>query len=142
MEMLIVIAVIGILAAIVIYAVSGTRQKAAATRSIADMANLKQAAELAAAEGCTSYQINVIGGSSVIACTAPTAKDYATYSAPTGATYVIDLDTTVAGTTTTATAPGQPYSFVAQGFNGGTATYTCASSGCYCSSAGLCTTIP
>jgi prepilin-type N-terminal cleavage/methylation domain-containing protein len=142
MEMLIVIAVIGILAAIVIFAVSGTRQKAAATRAIADMTNLKQAAEMAAVEGCTSYHIETVGGSSALACAAPTAKNYATYTAPAGATYDVDLDTGVAGSTQGATSTSQPYSFTARGFNTSTATYTCVSSGCYCSSAGSCTSIP
>lgn len=141
-EMLIVIAIIGILAAIIVFAISGSRQKTTATRAIADMTNLKEAAELAAVEGCTSYQINALGGSSVLACTAPTAKNYATYTAPAGATYLIDLDTAVAGTTTSATSPSQPYSFTAQGFNNSTATYTCTNAGCYCSAAGQCTTIP
>ncbi|MFH1182653.1 MAG: type II secretion system protein, partial [Candidatus Moraniibacteriota bacterium] len=139
-EMLIVIAIIGILSAVVIFAISGTRQKAAATRAIADMTSLKQAAEMASVEGCTSYQIDTLGGSSVLACTAPAAKNYATYAAPAGATYVIDLDTTVAGTTTTATSTSQPFSFTAQGFSNNTATYTCVPSGCYCSSVGLCAT--
>lgn len=141
-EMLIVIAIIGVLAAIAIYAISGSRQKAAATRAIADITKLREAAEMASVEGCTSYQINAAGGSSQLACTAPTAKNYATYTVPSNATYSIDLNTAVAGVTTTATSPSQPYSFVAGGFNGSTATYTCTNSGCYCSSAGSCATIP
>ena len=141
-EMLIVIAIIGILAAVVIFAISGTRQKASATRAISDMTTLRQAAEMASVEGCASYQINTVGDSSILACTAPTAKNYATYRAPAGATYLIDLDTSVAGTTISATSPSQPFSFVAQGFSSATATYTCVPSGCYCSSPDSCATIP
>jgi len=125
-EMLIVIAVIGILAGIVLIAVSGTRNKASATRAIADMTKMRDAIEMASIDGCTTYVVNTSG----VSCTAPVAKTYSTLqSAPSGATYTITFTS------------GTSYSLVANGFSG-SATYTCSPGGCSCSVSGGCASLP
>jgi len=152
-EMLIVVAIIGILATIVIFSVVGIRQKAAATRAKADMTEIKKSFEMASIDGCTALSLTVTGSGAMINCTAPTAKNYATIQvAPSSATYTL----TVPGGTNspmssasgaawsagiTGASPGAAYTLAASGFDS-TSSYTCAPSGCSCSSATGCNTIP
>jgi len=152
-EMLIVVAIIGILATIVIFSVVGIRQKAAATKAKADMSELKKSMEMASIEGCTSLSLTVTGSGAIVNCVEPIAKSYATIQvAPSSGTYTL----TIPGASNspmssssgaawsagiTSASPSAAYTFVSSGFDN-TSSYTCAPSGCYCSSATGCNTIP
>lgn len=135
-EMLIVIAIIGILAGVVIYAVSGTRQKAAVSRAIADMTNIKSSIEMASVEGCTAATISI----TTVTCTAGPAgvinKVYTKINpAPSGITY------TVSGTLTAYTVRA-----TLVGGASGTDNYLCDTGGCSCNvvsgNSNNCTTLP
>lgn len=136
-EMLIVIAIIGILSAVILISVQGARSKAAVARSVADMTNMRNSIEAAAAEGCTAYTVN----SSGVACTAPTAKTYARLNAaPSGVTYTISF-TSASNYTMTAKLQGS-----GNGTSTGTDTYVCDTGGCKCTTASndssTCTNLP
>jgi len=153
-EMLIVIAVIGILATIIIFSVIGVRQKASATRAKADMTELKKSMEMASIDGCTALSLVVSGSGATVRCTAPTAKDYSTLqTSPGSATYTLSITggtnspmTSVNGAAwsagITGASPTAVFSFATSGFESATNTYTCSPSGCNCSAAAGCATIP
>lgn len=158
--MMVVIIIIGILSAFIIMSVVGVRQKAAASRATAEMAQLKNMAELANAEGCTQMTISSVNsGSGIkISCSAGLTKDYTTMQvSPTGATYTVLLDGAVktissvsgeawsfsgtgcASTGCTLALTSSPtFTFTASGFTSGN--YVCQASGCSCTIAGGCTT--
>jgi type IV pilus assembly protein PilA len=129
-EMLVVIAIIGILSAIIIVAVQGARGKAAASRATTDMATARSAVTAAGeADGCTTFAGLTLAASGSIACTAPTAKTYVTIpAASTGITYSLTLAT-----------DGKTYTFTATGFKNGS--YTCTVAGCNCTGTD-CTQLP
>jgi len=155
-EMLIVIAVIGILATIIIFSVIGVRQKASATRAKADMTELKKSMEMASIDGCTAVSLVVSGSGATVKCTAPAAaaKDYSTLqTAPTSAIYTV----TVPGATNspmssvsgaawsagiTGASPTAAFTFTASGFENAANSYICNPAGCACNSATGCNQIP
>jgi len=143
-EMLIVIAVIGILAAIIIISVSGTRGKANATRSKADMQQIKNSIERAySVEGCTTFDFTNAGTGNKATITCGGAN-YSDIQLPPSGTYTLTIgacvDTgstswTKSGTCPTTTAAfGGAYTLTATNA-GGTFGYTCNQTGCSCTTA-------
>lgn len=147
-EMLVVIAIIGVLATIVIVNVSRSRKKAYATKAKADMVELVKALETAASEGCRQATFT----SGVLACStgAPAGTSYINIqNAPPGINYSVTIPSTGTPATTTAgtgvwgsniaaTSITGTYTFTASGFEG-TATFTCTDkTGCVCSTADGC----
>ena len=159
-EMLIVIAIIGILATIVVFAIFGTRQKASATRAKADMAQLKNTLDMASVEGCTLLSVTPSGNGAVVSCTAPpnAAKNYITIQTPnSGGDYNLTIGAapnnsircnatsdacTWSGSIMGKNPSAGGYVFTAGGFNNGTENYTCTSGGCNCDTANGCNSIP
>jgi len=140
-EMLIVIAVIGILAAIIIVTVSGTRGKANATRAKADMTQIKSAIERAySVEGCETFTFANVGNKTTISCG---GTAYTDIQLPPAGTYRLTVGTcvntgntswTVSGTCpTTAAAFTGAYSLVVTG-GSLSGDYTCSETGCWCQS--------
>ncbi len=139
-EMLVVIVIIGILAAIVIYSVAGARQKANAARAKADMGQMKDSIEKAnSIEGCTNFTFTNSGNGTVLSCG---GVNYATIQLPTIGGYSLTVGTCInTGTTSSWTASGTcpntsttiNYTLQVSGLKN-SATYTCTNSGCVCSS--------
>lgn len=148
LEMLVVIAIIGILATLIIFSLAGTRQKSAAAKAKADMAQLRSALEKASgADGCLAMTFVNSGNGAVLRCTT-TNTDYATAQAPAFGAYSLTVNGCSVSSNSSSTwgtpsgcgtgvAPTS-YSFQASGLSGG-ATYTCSMAGCVCSS-GTCDT--
>ena len=147
-EMLVVIAIIGILATLIIFAVSGTRQKAAGARAKADMAQLKNTLEKASgADGCASFTFTVSGNTAIMRCIT-NATDYTSVQAPPSGTYVLNVNGCIISSTSasiwgapsgcgTGVAPSS-YVFQTTGLKDG-AIYTCNMAGCSCNN-GTCDT--
>lgn len=147
-EMLVVIAIVGILATLIIFSVSGARQKAAAAKAKADMAQLKNTVEKASgADGCSSFIFKTSGNAATVSCV-NNSIDYATVQAPPSGNYVLMIGS-CSISNTSASAWGSPsncgtgvaptsYSFQTTGLSGDS-TYTCTMAGCSCSS-GTCDT--
>ncbi len=98
-EMLVVIVIIGILAAMIVVNVASGRRKALAARAAADVQEIDKAIQLAISEGCRSIKVSADGD---IGCTVPSTltRTYARASKPTsGMTYTIAIG---AGTATNA----------------------------------------
>lgn len=96
-EMLVVIVIIGILAAMIVVNVSSGRRKALAARAAADVTEMDKAIQVAISEGCRSIKVSADGD---IGCSVPATltRTYARASKPTnGMTYTI----TVGGGTAT-----------------------------------------
>lgn len=141
-EMLVVIAIIGILATLIIFSIAGTRQKAAAVKAKADMSQLQKTIEKASgADGCSSMTITSTGNAAVIRCVS-NLTDYANVQPPAFGAYVLNINgcaITSASSSTWGTPSGcgtgvspSNYSFQTTGLSG-SATYTCTMSGCVCS---------
>jgi len=154
-EMLIVIAIIGVLAAVLIFAVSGARGKANAARAKADMLQIKSTVEKASdVDGCIRFHITTSGNAATVRCVT-NSTDYGTIQVPSSGSYILTVGTCVqTGTGSTWTASGtcdagsgvtlSTYSFQTTGFSGeATNTYTCNAAGCLCSNstAGICDTL-
>ncbi len=159
-EMMVVIIIIGILAAFIIISVVGVRQKASASRATAEIAQLKNIAELANAEGCTSLNIvSVNSGAGIqVSCAAGVTKNYTTIqTSPSGSTYTLLLDGAVktissasgaawafSGTgcastgCTLALSSSPTFTFTSSGFTSGS--FVCTAAGCSCTVVGGCTT--
>jgi len=147
-EMLVVIAIIGILATLIIFAVTGARQKAAGAKAKADMSQLKNTLEKASgADGCASFTFTTSGNTAIMRCVT-TATDYTSVQAPPSGAYVLNINGCSITSTSNSTwgvpsgcgtgvAPAS-YTFQTTGLAGG-ATYTCNMTGCVCSS-GTCDT--
>ena len=143
-EMLVVIVIIGILAAILIYSVSGARQKANAARAKADVMQVKNVIEKASSvEGCSTFDFTNAGNATTLSC----GTTSGTIQLPSVGTYVLTISNGASNCTNTGTtsswtksASGCPtagmtsYTLQATGFKNG-ATYTCTPAGCSCSSA-------
>jgi prepilin-type N-terminal cleavage/methylation domain-containing protein len=78
-EMLIVVAIIGLLATIVLFAVSRARKKALATKMKADMEMVMKALEMAASDGCASVDTYGFGTDTSLQCTPPGRSDEEIY---------------------------------------------------------------
>jgi len=141
-EMLIVIAVIGVLAAIIITSVSGTRGKSNATRAKADLAQIRSVIERAySVDGCSTFNLTNTGNKATISCG---GTDYSDIQLPSAGTYTITIGTcadtggtswTRSGTCpTTAAAFTGAYTLTATN-DGGTFGYTCTQTGCSCTTA-------
>jgi len=136
-EMLIVIAVIGILAAIIIISVSGTRGKANAVRAKSDMANIKNAVEKAySVDGCSTLNFtNGAGNKATLSCG---GTNYVDLQLPPAGTYTLTVGTCVDTGTTSWTASGtcptaSATSYTLRATNaGGTFDYSCTPTGCSC----------
>ncbi len=166
-EMLVVIAIIGVLAGIITFVIAGARQKANATRAKADLTQLNNVMAIASAEGCNTLTVTNGSTNLKLSGTLPdgTTKEYATLSTPpSGFTYYINVDsnsatgctgTPVAGEkyysatgganwtangtpSTTITLSSNPtYCSKGSGFSA-SALYSCKNSGCFCSVSGGC----
>lgn len=123
-EMLVVVLIIGILATIVVVAINGGRQKASASKAISDIKALKDAVDMANAEGCrsiTADSTNQVRGLATNGCVAD--KTYMKYPvAPANSLLVYTIPASI---TTNA------YTISVTGFT--TGTYTCTETGCSCS---------
>lgn len=98
-EMLVVIVIIGILAAMVAVNVASGRRKALAARATADITEIDKAIQLAISEGCRSIKVSTDGD---IGCSVPSTltRTYARAAkSPSGMTYTITVG---AGTATNA----------------------------------------
>ncbi|MBU2025492.1 type II secretion system GspH family protein [Patescibacteria group bacterium] len=137
-EMLIVVAIIGLLATIVLLAVTRARKKSMATQMKAHMEEMMKGMEMAGADGCPTVSAYGFTGTSSLTCTPPGASGAVTYvsriPAPpqgcAGCTY-----TATSGTNTAS------YSFQAAGFEN-SQTFTCTGGACFCSVDGGCQSIP
>jgi len=135
-EMLIVVAIIGLLATVVLFAVARARKKAVAAQMKAHTEEAMKAIEMAATDGC-SFLVFSVGGS-VISSSSYGCPDNlnATYirrvpKAPTGAVYNWNTGSQFyVGT----------YSLTATGFVSGV--FTCEQGSCWCSFDGGCQAIP
>jgi len=67
-EMLIVVAIIGLLATIVLFAVARARKKAVATKMKTDMETIMKALEMAASDGCASVDPYDFGTGTSLQC--------------------------------------------------------------------------
>ena len=141
-EMLIVIAVIGILAAIIIVSVSGTRGKANAVRAKGDFAQIKNAIEKSySVNGCSTFNFSNPGGNkATLSC----GTDSVDIQLPPAGTYTLTVGTcTETGTTSWATSGTCPTTVAAftgtytlRATNaGGTFDYSCTQTGCSCATA-------
>ena len=154
-EMLIVIAIIGVLAAVLIFAVSGARGKANAARAKADMLQIKSAVEKASdVDGCIRFHLTTSGNAATVRCVS-NSTDYGTIQVPSSGSYILTVGTCVqTGSGTAWTASGtcdatngvtlSTYSFQTAGFSGDANNkYTCSSAGWLCSNAtaGICDTL-
>lgn len=143
LEMLVVIAIIGILATLIIFSISGTRQKASAVKAKGDMSQLQKAVEKASGvDGCLSMTITTAGNAAVVRCVT-NSTDYASVQPPAFGNYVLNIN----GCTITNNSPStwastsgcgtgvtpSTYVFTTTGLSGA-ASYTCTPSGCTCSS--------
>jgi prepilin-type N-terminal cleavage/methylation domain-containing protein len=158
-EMLVVVAIIGILATVVVINVSGSRQKANAVKATSAMSELSKAFEMAASEGCKTLTLDVSDNTiAILKCSDVTNNNqYATLpSPPSGIKYNVTIGDSTA-TADSATGNGKwggaaisgisvnkDYTFEATGFDSGT--YTCASaatgrSGCYCNPSTACVSV-
>jgi len=148
-EMLVVIVIIGILAAVVIYSVAGARQKANAARAKADMGQVKDSIERAnSIEGCTTFTFTSTGNATTLSCG---GTNYATVQLPSAGSYVLNVSGCIntgstsawaaSGTCPVVSGTATTYSLQVTGLKN-SATYTCSPSGCICSSttAGDCDT--
>jgi prepilin-type N-terminal cleavage/methylation domain-containing protein len=143
-EMLIVIAVIGILSAIIIMSVSGTRGKANATRAKADMESIKNAVERAySVEGCSTFDFTNAGAGNKATLTCG-GTSYTDIQLPPNGTYTLTVGTCVntGGTswTKSGTCPTTAASFtgaytLTAANAGGTFSYACTQTGCGCTTA-------
>ena len=160
-EMLIVVAIIGILATIVVFAIVGARGKSAATKSKADAKNLSEGIQLAIAEGCTQLKTSVQGSTLLLGCNTPNtlSKNYATiqqapYTNPNAGTNTYSFiigGTTITNNGATWTGVGNStsgdltYTVQVTGFDTGSNNYICNNTqGCYCSGSTntSCSTLP
>ena len=67
-EMLIVVAIIGLLAMIVLFAVARARRKSVAAKMMADMESVMKGVEMAASDGCSEITIDFGEGDNPLAC--------------------------------------------------------------------------
>lgn len=131
-EMLVVVAIIGILTTIVVVSVAGGRKKALATKAKADMIELQKGFEMAASEGCRTIKFDTAaatGGSLTCASGTGSGKIYANIkSAPQGITYSVKIGTTTVtmvadaawSANIAAATINSGYTFSAAGFSTGT----------------------
>lgn len=140
-EMLIVIAIIGVLAALIIVSVSGTRGKANATRAKADMAQIRNAVERAySVDGCSSFNFTNAGTGNKTTLTCG-GTDYLDIQLPPTGTYTLsfvgstancsNVGTTAWAKTACPVSGLTSYSLSATN-DGGTFGYTCSKNGCGC----------
>jgi type II secretory pathway pseudopilin PulG len=127
--MLIVVAIIGLLATIVLFAVSRARKKAVASQMKAHIEEIMKGLEMAATDGVTS--IDIVAGNSMVSG---------------GITYIQKVPSAPSCTGCSYTGLGtgvdtSSYSIGATGFEGAD-TFTCTNGSCYCSTNGGCLAIP
>ncbi len=100
-EMMVVIVIIGILAAMIIVNVAGGRRKALASKAKTDITEIDKAIQIAVSEGCRSIKVSTDGD---IGCSVPSTLTRTYARAPksaSGMTYTIVVG---AGTATNASA--------------------------------------
>jgi prepilin-type N-terminal cleavage/methylation domain-containing protein len=140
-EMLIVVAIIGLLATVVLFAVSRARKKAVASQMKAHVEEIMKALEMAATDGLVSVSV----GSGLTMDNGETGDDQIVYiqqvpNAPScdGCAYEIDTSDIA---DEAVTVDVSTYEIIATGFEG-TDTFTCTNGSCYCSINGGCLAIP
>jgi len=129
-ELLIVVAIIGLLATIVLVAVTRARKKANATQAKAHITEISKALDMYVANGCPG-NVNVsINAGATIATPSGCATDP-------NDTLITAVPTAASGFTyTTGNVQPGSYTIRATGFTSGT--WTCTNGSCYCTVANGC----
>lgn len=137
-ELLIVVAIIGLLATIVLVAVTRARKKAVATTMKGHIVEVAKAIEMALADGCPNVAYGA-WGVGTITCTPPGMAAAVTYmnrmpTAPSGMpAYTLAPATPIAANAT--------YTVTASGFENAQ-TFVCTNGSCTCSVSNGCQAIP
>jgi len=142
-EMLIVVAIIGIIAAIALASVTRARKRAVGTRGKAAMTEMAKGMEMAASEGCRAVDFNGGAAEATLTCNGKEVTYVTIPGAPGGMAYSVTIDSSTVesdgigsngnwGASLTNKSTSSTYSFEASGFEGED-TFTCDTQGCRCS---------
>ena len=121
-EMMIVVAIIGMLSTLVIVVVTGARRKANATTAKGHLAQVSKAVDMVVASGCTMAAAPVPGNP--IACS--DGSETFMQKVPSPPTTALTYDFATGWTS------ASNYTFTANGFDNGE-TFTCTNGSCSCS---------
>jgi len=91
-EMLIVVAIIGIIATIALISVTRARKRAVATKGKAAMVEMVKGMEMAASEGCRYVDFTKGSGEAVLGCNGTTVSYATVPGAPGGLSYAVNVD--------------------------------------------------
>ena len=133
-ELLIVVAIIGLLATIVLVAVTRARKKAVAVQMKGHIVEIAKAVEMGLADGCATVTVGAVGAA--ITCTPPGAAQVTYMAVRPGAPSGMP-----AYAVTNPVAANGTYTMQATGFEGNQ-TFTCSQGGCACSTSNGCQAIP